>query len=116
LRRRHAWATFDWHDVCSAARLRPGTAAKGATHDDTQLSRGIGDRARPRRRPRFRTGRERSDTDTQFTRLDADHDGFVTRADMSTVPELARRFAKFDADKDGKLNRAEFAALIAAMK
>jgi Ca2+-binding EF-hand superfamily protein len=66
--------------------------------------------------PAFGQDATRSDAELQFTRLDADHDGFVTRADMSKVPELARRLAKFDADRDGKLNRAEFAALIAAMK
>ena len=66
--------------------------------------------------PAFGEDTTRNDADAQFTRLDADRDGFVTRADMSKMPELTRRFAKFDADRDGKLNRAEFAALIAAMK
>jgi hypothetical protein len=66
--------------------------------------------------PAFGEDTTRNDADAQFTRLDADRDGFVTRADMSKMSELARRFAKFDANKDGKLDRAEFAALIAAMK
>ena len=58
----------------------------------------------------------RTDADTQFTQLDVDRDGFVTRAEVSKVPGAAQRFDKFDANKDGKLDRAEFAALIAAMK
>jgi Ca2+-binding EF-hand superfamily protein len=58
----------------------------------------------------------RADADTQFVQLDADRDGFVTRAEVSKLPGAAQRFDKFDANKDGKLDRAEFVALIAAMK
>jgi hypothetical protein len=50
--------------------------------------------------PAFGQDTTRSDADLQFTRLDTDRDGFVTRADMSKMSELARRFAKFDANKD----------------
>ncbi len=58
----------------------------------------------------------RTDADTQFTQLDADRDGFVTKAEVTKLPGVAQRFEKFDLNKDGKLDRAEFAALIAAMK
>ena len=58
----------------------------------------------------------RPDLDTQFAQLDADRDGYVTRAEVSKVPGAAQRFDKFDGNKDGKLDRAEFSALLAAMK
>ncbi len=58
----------------------------------------------------------RIDADTQFTQLDGDHDGYVTRAEVAQLPGLAKAFEKFDTNRDGKLDRAEFAALVAAMK
>jgi Ca2+-binding EF-hand superfamily protein len=58
----------------------------------------------------------RQAADVQFQQLDADGDGFVTRAEAAQVPGVAERFAKFDANRDGKLDRSEFTALVASMK
>jgi Ca2+-binding EF-hand superfamily protein len=44
----------------------------------------------------------------QFERLDADHDGFVTPAEIQ--PMLAKRFARLDANHDGVLSPDEIAA------
>jgi hypothetical protein len=43
-----------------------------------------------------------------FVRLDADHDGYISRADATSWKRLAREFDKFDLDRDGKLSRIEF--------
>ncbi len=45
-----------------------------------------------------------------FTQLDLDHDGYVTRADASAWKRLASSFDRFDADHDGQLSRVEFEA------
>ena len=58
----------------------------------------------------------RMDADARFAQLDADQDGFVTKAEAAKIPGVAQRFDRFDANKDGKLDRNEFAALIASMK
>ena len=65
--------------------------------------------------PAFVENWSRLDTDARFAQLDADGDGFVTRADVSRVPGAAKRFRKFDTNQDGRLDRAEFAALIATL-
>jgi Ca2+-binding EF-hand superfamily protein len=58
----------------------------------------------------------RQAADVQFQQLDADSDGFVSKAEAAQIPGVAERFAKFDANKDGRLDRSEFAALVASMK
>ena len=65
--------------------------------------------------PAFVENWSRRDADARFAQLDADGDGFVTRADVSRVSGAAKRFGKFDANRDGKLDRPEFAALIATL-
>jgi hypothetical protein len=47
-------------------------------------------------------------------RLDANHDGIITRAEMTAEAEA--RFAAMDADKDGKVTPAERAAARNAMR
>jgi len=66
--------------------------------------------------PLFAQGTTRTEADARFAQLDADRDGFLTRAEASQLAGLAQRFDRFDADRDGKLDRAEFAAVIASMK
>jgi len=44
----------------------------------------------------------------EFSHLDADHDGYITREDAAKWKRLAREFDRFDADRDGKLSRIEF--------
>jgi len=46
----------------------------------------------------------------EFQRLDRDHDGFISRADASSWPDLARSFDRFDADHDGRLSHVDFEA------
>lgn len=45
-----------------------------------------------------------------FRRLDRDHDGFITREDASTWPELLSSFDRFDTDRDGRLSWTDFDA------
>src|SRR3546814_10206016 len=53
---------------------------------------------------------------TQFAQVDADHDGFVTRAEGAAFREgrraerRAERFARLDANGDGSISRPEFDA------
>ena len=46
----------------------------------------------------------------EFQRLDLDRDGFISREDATTWPNLSRLFDKFDSDHDGRLSRADFEA------
>ena len=43
-----------------------------------------------------------------FDQLDANSDGFLTKAELGGNKELAKRFEKFDANKDGKWSVDEF--------
>jgi osmotically-inducible protein OsmY len=48
--------------------------------------------------------------DAQFSALDRNADGYLSRFEAAGEPEIARRFAQFDTDKDRRLSRAEYAA------
>ena len=48
-----------------------------------------------------------------FTKLDADKDGKVTRAEAEAYRD--QQIVQFDADKDGELNQAEYTAMVNAM-
>jgi Ca2+-binding EF-hand superfamily protein len=50
--------------------------------------------------------------DNAFTRLDADKDGRISRAEAAKGPRLSRHFDKIDADHDGYVSRAELSAAI----
>jgi hypothetical protein len=45
-----------------------------------------------------------------FERLDVNHVGYLTTADVTAEPTLLARFKDCDADGDGKLTRAEYDA------
>ncbi|MGH8765592.1 MAG: BON domain-containing protein, partial [Burkholderiales bacterium] len=43
-----------------------------------------------------------------FDQLDANSDGFLSKAELAGNKEMSKRFEKFDANKDGKWNVDEF--------
>lgn len=43
-----------------------------------------------------------------FDAMDANKDGFLSRAELDANKELSNRFTKFDADKDGRWNVDEY--------
>jgi hypothetical protein len=43
-----------------------------------------------------------------FQLLDSDNDGWVSRKEVESVPDLARDFDRYDLNRDGRLNRGEF--------
>lgn len=45
-----------------------------------------------------------------FARMDINHDGFLSRAELAKHP-MAAHAVMVDADKDGRLSRSEFKAL-----
>jgi osmotically-inducible protein OsmY len=45
-----------------------------------------------------------------FSALDRNQDGYLSRIEVATVPEIARRFAQFDLDQDRRLSQAEYRA------
>src|SRR5271154_1802857 len=49
-----------------------------------------------------------------FRRFDANHDGYISRAEVAGAKDLARVFDQIDTDHDGKLSRVEFAEALAA--
>lgn len=46
--------------------------------------------------------------DPTFQRLDANHDGFVTRSEAAKLRDFGKVFNEADANRDGKLNKEEF--------
>ncbi len=52
-----------------------------------------------------------------FRRIDADNDGFISKAELEKADaKLAQDFQKYDTDGDGKLSMAEFDAMMKAMR
>src|SRR5687767_13321348 len=47
---------------------------------------------------------------SEFTALDRNADGYLTRLEAAAAPEIAKRFAQFDSDKDRRLSRDEYLA------
>ena len=43
-----------------------------------------------------------------FPLLDSDHDGWISRQEAESVPDLAKDFDQYDLNRDGKLDRSEF--------
>jgi EF-hand domain pair len=46
---------------------------------------------------------------TEFAKLDADGDGYISRMEALKDPEVVRTFRRADANKDGRLDLDEFA-------
>lgn len=44
-----------------------------------------------------------------FSDLDADHNGYLSRSEVNRMPELEQRYDSLDRDNDGRLDQAEFA-------
>jgi Ca2+-binding EF-hand superfamily protein len=55
----------------------------------------------------------RGDAPQQFSDLDTDSSGYITRADVPTGSDLARNFSTYDTNNDGRLSRAEYEAWLA---
>lgn len=51
--------------------------------------------------------------DTSFRVLDKNNDGYVSKAESSGNPELAKRFGEADSNNDGKLSRMEYLKVMA---
>ncbi|MCZ7656022.1 MAG: hypothetical protein M5R42_19860 [Rhodocyclaceae bacterium] len=49
-----------------------------------------------------------SANDTLFKRLDANHDGFVSRDEASKQPRFMEAFKEADGNRDDRLSRDEF--------
>ncbi|HZO02086.1 MAG TPA: BON domain-containing protein [Burkholderiales bacterium] len=47
---------------------------------------------------------------SDFSALDRNQDGYLSRLEVMADPEIAKRFAQFDLDKDRRLSEAEYAA------
>lgn len=47
---------------------------------------------------------------SDFSALDRNRDGYLSRVEVAAAPEIAKRFAQFDADKDRLLSPKEYAA------
>jgi hypothetical protein len=54
-------------------------------------------------------GAAASTQSADFDSLDRNGDGYLSRIEITAVPDIARRFAQFDSDKDRRLSRAEYA-------
>ena len=55
------------------------------------------------------------DTGKLFVQLDADKDGFVSKAEAEKHKDLSATFAKADANADGKLDPNEFSAAVGSL-
>lgn len=49
----------------------------------------------------------------QFSVLDVDNDGLISKAEAEAVPEIFRIFASVDKDRDGHLNTSEWTEAVA---
>jgi hypothetical protein len=51
-----------------------------------------------------------------FVRLDTNHDGFLSPAEVAADEDLARALPRFDENRDGRLSEAEYLKLEAALE
>lgn len=45
----------------------------------------------------------------QFQKLDTNSDGYLTKEEVSSAPDIKKRFKEIDGDHDGKISAYEFA-------
>lgn len=45
----------------------------------------------------------------QFSKLDRNHDGYISKKEAKANPKLYKEWKQADANRDGKLDQAEFA-------
>lgn len=57
-----------------------------------------------------------ADLDSMFQRLDANNDGFISRAEAAAMKDLLAVFDRADANRDGQLDKIEFAAAMSMLK
>jgi Ca2+-binding EF-hand superfamily protein len=48
----------------------------------------------------------------EFTSIDKDKNGYVSREEARTTPEIMELFARVDSNKDGQLSAAEYSAAV----
>jgi hypothetical protein len=51
-----------------------------------------------------------------FSVIDADRDGYISRSEAQSVPELAQIFASVDGDRDGQLDTSEWSGAVARLR
>jgi Ca2+-binding EF-hand superfamily protein len=51
-----------------------------------------------------------------FSRLDANSDGFIDKREAARMRGLSNTFSKADSNRDGKLDQTEFSAAQSMMK
>jgi hypothetical protein len=78
----------------SAGATTEGSAGAGATAEKSRTAGGVSE-----------------DLLKDFRGVDSDKDGYLTKSELSSNPDLAEAFDKADKDGDGKLDPAEYQVL-----
>lgn len=60
-----------------------------------------------------KAGKATRSNDSEFAKLDRNHDGYISKSEAKRDRKLAKDFDSFDLNHDGKLNRAEYLAAAA---
>lgn len=56
------------------------------------------------------SAKDRAAMEAAFAKADADHDGKLSKKELSAMPKVLARFDSLDKDKDGRLSQEEFMA------
>jgi Ca2+-binding EF-hand superfamily protein len=57
-------------------------------------------------------GADKAKSDPGFNKLDANHDGYLSRAEAAKNPHLVKNFKQADKNGDGKLSRTEYLSVM----